>query len=191
MAQWLSAHLLIERLWVQIQLDVGLFCSSSFLHHSPTVVCHLNRSIEEVQHNRFFREKMPRCVKLGLIQVFFKDVPFPASFSVWIQTMDLWCRKRPLYQLSHNHCHRGEPSLMCVVHAIDQEVTIQQLSVRGCKIKTHKIISTIDDELLYPILLSYLLLGLAKVQQEEPMPHENVENLAPKGLQSPFYRGMF
>ena len=22
----------------------------------------------------------------------------------WIQTVDLWCQKRPLYQLSHNHC---------------------------------------------------------------------------------------
>ena len=23
----------------------------------------------------------------------------------WIRTEDLWCRKRPLYQLSHNHYH--------------------------------------------------------------------------------------
>ena len=45
--------------------------------------------------------------------------PFPASFFIfvfsiqltvnnfaddWIRTADLWCRKRPLYQLSHNHC---------------------------------------------------------------------------------------
>ena len=50
--------------------------------------------------------------------------PFPASFSLFlyfqtvesklvfntnfdvdcIQTVDLWCLKRPLYQLSHNHC---------------------------------------------------------------------------------------
>ena len=22
----------------------------------------------------------------------------------WIRTVDLWCQKRPLYQLSHNHC---------------------------------------------------------------------------------------
>ena len=22
----------------------------------------------------------------------------------WIQTSDHWCRKKPLYQLSHNHC---------------------------------------------------------------------------------------
>ena len=22
----------------------------------------------------------------------------------WIRTADLWCRKRPLYQLSHNYC---------------------------------------------------------------------------------------
>ena len=22
----------------------------------------------------------------------------------WIQTADLWCLKRPLYQLSYNHC---------------------------------------------------------------------------------------
>ena len=22
----------------------------------------------------------------------------------WIRTADLWCRKRPLYQLNHNHC---------------------------------------------------------------------------------------
>ena len=26
----------------------------------------------------------------------------------WIRTVDLWCRKRPLYQLSHNHCPSGE-----------------------------------------------------------------------------------
>ena len=25
----------------------------------------------------------------------------------WIRTADLWCRKRPLYQLSHNHCPRA------------------------------------------------------------------------------------
>ena len=22
----------------------------------------------------------------------------------WIRTMDIWCWKQPLYQLSHNHC---------------------------------------------------------------------------------------
>ena len=25
----------------------------------------------------------------------------------WIRTADLWCRKQPLYQLSHNHCPLG------------------------------------------------------------------------------------
>ena len=61
--------------------------------------------------------------------VFLKNGPFPASFffifvfsinsnwqqltvnkcsvnfaNGWIRTADLWYRKRPLYQLSHNHC---------------------------------------------------------------------------------------
>ena len=56
------------------------------------------------------------------IHVFFKkNVPFPASFSLflslqhkfntvnkkfdaWIWTMDIWCQKWPLHQLSQNHC---------------------------------------------------------------------------------------
>ena len=54
---------------------------------------------------------------------FYKNGPFPASSSLfpsfqysfeyinfaddWIWTTDLWCRKRPLYQLSHNHCPHG------------------------------------------------------------------------------------
>ena len=29
----------------------------------------------------------------------------------WIRTADLWCRRRPLYQLSHNHCPREKMSL--------------------------------------------------------------------------------
>ena len=32
----------------------------------------------------------------------------------WIRTADLWCRRRPLYQLSHNHCPSA-PSLMYVI----------------------------------------------------------------------------
>ena len=48
---------------------------------------------------------------------FFKNGPFPASFSLfssfqdswqfaydWIRTVDLWNWKEPLYQLRHNHC---------------------------------------------------------------------------------------
>ena len=31
-----------------------------------------------------------------LVEIFFAYV--------WIRTADLWCRKRPPYQLSHNHC---------------------------------------------------------------------------------------
>ena len=56
---------------------------------------------------------------------FFQDGPFPASFSLFssfpfqctigrfnfadvgIQTADLWCRKQPLYQLSHHHCPKS------------------------------------------------------------------------------------
>ena len=48
------------------------------------------------------------------LNTFFNNGPFPAAlffifvFSIqltvnWIRTADLWCRKRPLYQLSHNH----------------------------------------------------------------------------------------
>ena len=29
----------------------------------------------------------------------------------WIQTTDLWYQKRPLFQLSHNHCHVEYPFL--------------------------------------------------------------------------------
>ena len=36
---------------------------------------------------------------------FFKNWPFAASFFfIFVLTKDLWCRKWPLYQLSHNHC---------------------------------------------------------------------------------------
>ena len=58
---------------------------------------------------------------------FFLNGPFPASFFFififsmsflmqlivnnisddWIRTTDLWCRKRPLYQLRHNHCPKS------------------------------------------------------------------------------------
>ena len=57
----------------------------------------------------------------------FLNGPFPASFFFififsmsflmqlivnnisddWIRTTDLWCRKRPLYQLRHNHCPKS------------------------------------------------------------------------------------
>ena len=37
----------------------------------------------------------------------------------WIRTADLWCRKQPLYQLSHNHC----PVLSCFPSVIDAELS--------------------------------------------------------------------
>ena len=39
----------------------------------------------------------------------------------WILTADLWIRKRPLYQLSHNHCPR------CVT--IFKQVLIRHLNL--------------------------------------------------------------
>ena len=32
---------------------------------------------------------------------------------VWIQTVDLWCQKQRLYQLSHNHCPKRPTYLHC------------------------------------------------------------------------------
>ena len=77
-----------------------------------------NRPIFEIYQNPlFFWWKLPR-------QFFYKNGPFPASFSLcssiqyswqymfniffannWIQTTDFWNWKRPLYQLSHINCH--------------------------------------------------------------------------------------
>ena len=34
----------------------------------------------------------------------------------WIQSADLWCRKQPLYQLSHNYCPKGSYKRTFVVH---------------------------------------------------------------------------
>ena len=39
--------------------------------------------------------------KLCQKQRIYKSISFS---DVWIRTSDVWCRKRPLYQLSHNHC---------------------------------------------------------------------------------------
>ena len=36
------------------------------------------------------------CLSVQWIENYFDDD--------WVQTTDLWCRKRLLYQLSHNHC---------------------------------------------------------------------------------------
>ena len=77
-----------------------------------------------------------RCLKKAFISKwltysFLKNGPFPASFSFifvfslqltvnvkyinfaddWIQTSDLWSRKRPLYQLSRKHCLYVQDSL--------------------------------------------------------------------------------
>ena len=46
-------------------------------------------------------------LKMGHSRPIFFIFVFPGRFNfanVWLQTADLWCRKRPLYQLSHNHC---------------------------------------------------------------------------------------
>ena len=70
------------------------------------------------------RLEVPKNYPENVFTFFKKNGPFPASFSLfscfqcswqltmfnknfaddWIRTADLWCRKRPLYQLSHNHC---------------------------------------------------------------------------------------
>ena len=34
----------------------------------------------------------------------YKYVQYKSFADDWIRTVDLWCRKRPLYQLRHNHC---------------------------------------------------------------------------------------
>ena len=41
---------------------------------------------------------------LGLVHSFIKMVSFLNFADVWIRTVDLWCWKRTLNQLSHNHC---------------------------------------------------------------------------------------
>ena len=54
---------------------------------------------------------------IGQSRKLFKNGPFSASFPYscekcslqifaddWIRSVDLWNRKQPLYQLSHNHC---------------------------------------------------------------------------------------
>ena len=44
----------------------------------------------------------------------FKTVDSKQKFTIdWIRTVNLWCRKRPLYQLSHNHC----PSILLFIRS--------------------------------------------------------------------------
>ena len=60
------------------------------------------------------------------LNTFFNNGPFPAAlffnfvFSIqltvdWIRTADLWCWKRPLYQLSHNHGKKNNLALPSMI----------------------------------------------------------------------------
>ena len=77
---------------------------------------------ETRSQERYWRYWLVSALKLTVF--FKKNGPFPASFFFifvfsiqltvnkcsinfaddWIRTADLWYQKRPLYQLSHNHC---------------------------------------------------------------------------------------
>ena len=46
-------------------------------------------------------------------QIFYQKFP-----NDWILTADLWCRKRPLYQPSHNHCRLHKSLFLTFLHLV-------------------------------------------------------------------------
>ena len=62
------------------------------------------------KHVDFFEKNWPlfslfsSCLNLQLTVNRCSTYKFPDP---WIQTADLWCRKRPLCQLSNNHCPKS------------------------------------------------------------------------------------
>ena len=55
--------------------------------------------IQKVGHSR------PPFIYFRLLNTADSKQVFNINFANdWIRTMDLWYQKRPLYQLSHNHC---------------------------------------------------------------------------------------
>ena len=52
----------------------------------------------------FYGHSRPLFLYFRLYNIFF-NTAVSKKIADWIQTANLWCRKRPFYQLSHNHFH--------------------------------------------------------------------------------------
>ena len=65
------------------------------------ILIQTSKIVKDCKKHRQSDKTSPNLVTVGLNQY-----PIKKFADDWIQTTDLWRRKRPLYQLSHNHCRK-------------------------------------------------------------------------------------
>ena len=81
------------------------------IYSSCMIFMLLNKARIDKKFNKFFKKNWPYPASFCLYSSFQYTVDGKQMFNInlniayeWIRTEDLWYRKRPLYQLSHNHC---------------------------------------------------------------------------------------
>ena len=83
-------------------------CKRQFMHF---IICWINFHTAFLK-NRPFLASFFHILTLS-IQLTEKNIQYKCC-NDWIRTADLWCRKRPLYQLSYNHY----PQIILIVSSV-------------------------------------------------------------------------